>query len=297
MHCTLFDILFSNSQRNSLDGIKQELKSSQGKITRIQSTQDHSEQLQRQQYLLLERNIEVQKEKLKTTTEKVSKKLEISDGKLNDLTAQLDDIQDDLDILTIEIKQPKISSPSWEANFTDMSVRLEGLEFVLLNVTESEGIHFAECKNDFERLNTKVIHQTNSLENFRREVRSFGHKIDRLGHLEENLEDKIDTVKSELSEKINVSKNDLESQMRKVEKNAETQPKPVSRALVPSFSEKDILTKVERSFVTKIELGKENKKIRDRLDTVSNSVKSIVEDSYQLLESKMTQAALRFGSI
>ena len=274
------------------------MKTSQGRISRIQSSQDHSEQLQRQQYLLLERNIEVQQENIKNNAEKFSKKLEKSDNKIKELISQLDDIQDDLDVLEIKADQPRIAVPTWEANFTDLSVRLEGLEYVMLNATETEGLHFAECKNDFERLNTKVIHQTNSLENFRREVRSFGNKIDRIGHLEENLEEKIETVKSELDRKILESKNKIESKIDKVEKvvEIETQQKPVSTSpSAPAFTEKDILTKVERSFATKIEVGEESQKIRNRIDDVSNSVKSIVEDSYQLLESKMTQTSMSLG--
>jgi len=266
------------------------------KLDRFRDTFQHNEQVQSQQYQLLTNEI-------KESADGVTSELETYTGIVDSIkdaqigyTGDLEKIANNIKFFEYQLAQFSIlndDNDEVKANLTILTQQLaDGITQVNLEITnlsKSDAAQYEECKSDFSRLNSKMISNTNSLENFRRDIRSYSGKLDRLTTADDDINDEIYKVQLAQGEVANQLR-DAKSAHRQL---AAKVNRTISTAITsekPTFDESGFLSRINNLYAKKTELNDEVRAVRNRLTAASVSIKSIIEDSYSLLNSKIGSA-------
>ena len=271
-------------------------------IQRVKDASEHNEQIQRQQFQLITDNIEKASKKLTLSVAKQSKAVEV----IQDAQIKIDADFDELDA-RIEATELGITSfeddtkwikrnMSFVAN--QLAVGFTNIDIRIANLTKKDAENYAECKDDFGRLNKKVIANTNSLENFRRDIRSFSGKIDKLSNSDEELNDEIFKLQLSQDQSLVTLRKELKDGLDSVQTDLDRNMEFSKPAAVPTtFDEAALLSRISSVYSTKKDLNEEIRELRSRMTGVMVSTKSSIDDSYTLLNSKIKNADVLISNL
>ena len=273
-----------------------ELKEMEGNIDKFKKSVEHDKQVQRQKYQLLTSQIKDNDNVMISSVTHTSNAVKIVEVAQASYDKELEKINNNIKLFETQLGQFSVLNDDTEnlknnlSVFTDrLSNGFDHIAQQIRNVSEIDSIHYDECKADFTRLNNKAISNTNSLENFRRDIRSYATKFERLSTTDDETSEEI--------YKLQVAQNEYATNIQeynaKYERVNKQLNKTVSAAKIRpaiEFDENGLINRLNNLFAKKTEVNNDMRDIRGRLTGSSVSIKSIIEDSYSLLNSKIGAA-------